>query len=326
MRYWWVNQNKTFKHEYEGGYLWSPKRSKGDRRNPFYDFMLGVQPGDIVFSFAGTVIPAIGIAQSTAYEFPKPVEFGNAGQNWEQVGWKVSIRYFLMANTLKPADHMGVLAPLLPDKYAPLQASGRGKEFYLTTVPENLALALIALIGAEAKALVSANHVADNPFEQQDQATRDLDAWEDRVSEQIEKDDSLDTTEKQALVKARRGQGLFKQNVRAIETHCRITRVDRIEHLIASHCKPWRDCETNRERLDGENGLLLTPTMDHLFDRGYISFEGKGDLLVSPVAHKESLLRMGIDPEKRANVGVFSEGQRAYLDYHREQVFIEARR
>jgi len=214
----------------------------------------------------------------------------------------------------------------LPDKYAPLQASGRGKEFYLTTVPENLAQALIALIGAEAKALVSANHVADNPFEQQDQATRDLDAWEDRVSEHIEADDSLDTTEKQALVKARRGQGLFKKNVRAIETHCRITRVDRIEHLIASHCKPWRDCETNRERLDGENGLLLTPTMDHLFDRGYISFEGHGDLLVSPVAHKDSLLRMGIDPAERANVGAFSEGQRAYLEYHQEQVFLEARK
>ena len=74
--------------------MWSPKRSKGDRRNPFYEFMLGVQPGDIVFSFAGTVIPAIGVAQSTAYEFPKPIEFGASGKNWERVGWKVAIRYF----------------------------------------------------------------------------------------------------------------------------------------------------------------------------------------------------------------------------------------
>jgi len=50
--------------------------------------------------------------------------------------------------------------------------------------------------------------------------------------------------------------------------------VDRPEHLRASHCKPWCDCESNEERLNGENGLLLTPSIDHLFDRGFISFEG----------------------------------------------------
>jgi hypothetical protein len=50
------------------------------------------------------------------------------------------------------------------------------------------------------------------------------------------------------------------------------------------HCKPWRD-STNEERLDGENGLLLTPNADHpnhLLDRGFIGFERNGDLLVSP--------------------------------------------
>jgi len=326
LRYWWVNQNKTFKHEYEGGYLWSPKRSKGDRRNPFYEFMLGVQPGDIVFSFAGTVIPAIGVAQSTAYEFPKPIEFGASGKNWERVGWKVAIRYFDMSNIVRPADHMNVLRPLLPEKYSPLQSSGRGKEFYLTTVPASLAQALIGLIGREAKSLVDANQVADRPFEQQDQATQDLDEWEDRVAGQIEEDETLDSTEKQALIKARRGQGRFRKNVRAIESRCRVTGVDRIEHLVASHCKPWRDCETNQERLDGENGLLLTPTMDHLFDRGYISFGGKGELLISPVAHTVSIERMGIEVGTRTNVGSFSEGQRQYLEFHRDEVFLEARR
>jgi hypothetical protein len=44
--------------------------------------------------------------------------------------------------------------------------------------------------------------------------------------------------------------------------------------IIANHCKPCRDCDTNEERLNGENGLLLTPSIDHLFDRGFIGFEG----------------------------------------------------
>jgi putative restriction endonuclease len=71
--------------------------------------------------------------------------------------------------------------------------------------------------------------------------------------------------------------------------------------------------------------LLLTPTVDHLFDRGFISFENNGDLLVSPVVHKESLKRMGIPPDEWRNVGAFSEGQRRYLEYHRDSVFLEAR-
>jgi putative restriction endonuclease len=69
--------------------------------------------------------------------------------------------------------------------------------------------------------------------------------------------------------------------------------------------------------------LLLTPTIDHLFDRGFISFEADGKLLVSPVAHGPSLERMGVAVQERTNVGGFSEGQRRYLEFHRERVFLE---
>src|SRR3546814_19216091 len=61
MRYWWVNQNQTYRHEVPGGYLWSPKRNRNGGRNPFYDFMREVAPGDVVFSFSDTYIKAIGI-------------------------------------------------------------------------------------------------------------------------------------------------------------------------------------------------------------------------------------------------------------------------
>ena len=39
MRYWWVNQNQTYRQEIDGGYLWSPKRKANQQRNPFYEFM-----------------------------------------------------------------------------------------------------------------------------------------------------------------------------------------------------------------------------------------------------------------------------------------------
>ena len=128
--------------------------------------------------------------------------------------------------------------------------------------------------------------------------------WEQDLAEEIEASAGLTVTEKRQVILARRGQGKFRERVSKIEHACRITRVNRPEHLIASHCKPWRDCESNDERLDGENGLLLTPTVDHLFDRGFISFENNGDLLVSPVAHRESLKRMGIrSPDERRECG-----------------------
>ena len=61
-----------------------------------------------------------------------------------------------------------------------------------------------------------------------------------------------------------------------------------------------------------------------LFDRGFIGFEDSGDLIVSPVAHRPSLQRMGVETQRVVNVGGFSEGQRAYLDFHRNAVLLRA--
>lgn len=91
MRYWWVNQNQTFRHEIQGGYLWSPKRNANRARNPFYEFMREVAPGDLIFSFVDARILAIGTALSYCYESPKPLEFGDAGSNWETIGWRVRV-------------------------------------------------------------------------------------------------------------------------------------------------------------------------------------------------------------------------------------------
>ena len=153
---------------------------------------------------------------------------------------------------------------------------------------------------------------------------RDIEEWERRVEIDITSDVAIRETEKTALVQARRGQGLFRDKVRSIEHACRVTRVERMEHLIASHIQPWRD-SSNEQRLDGENGLLLTPTVDHLFDKGFISFEDSGQLIVSPVADQTSLKRMGINAGNSINVGAFSEGQRRYLDFHRDNVLRMAR-
>lgn len=322
MRYWWVNQNQTYAQERAGGYLWSPKRKANDAQNPFYDFMREVAPGDAIFSFADTLIRAIGIAASHAYEAPKPAEFGAAGAYWNKIGWRVDVRFRELRLPIRPSEHMSVLGPLLPNKYAPLRPNGHGlQSVYLTRLPIELASALIDLLGAEARALVRHQAVADDPHTA---PAIGLLQWEEYEIRKVQSDETVGSTEREAVVLARRGQGLFKQRVMEIESKCRITGVSREEHLRASHCKPWRDC-SNAERLDGENGLLLTPSIDHLFDRGFIGFEDDGDVIVSPVAHMDSLRRMGIDLSRVKNVGHFSHGQKSYLEYHRNNVLLRSR-
>ena len=324
MRFWWVNQNQTYRHELRGGYLWSPKRKVDGSQNPFYDFMREVSPGDVVFSFEGTWIRALGKARSFAYEAPKPLEFGQAGAYWDTIGWRVEVQFHeLRIGAIRPSQHMAMLAPMLPAKYSPLRANGAGlQSVYLTRVDEPLAGMLIDLIGPEARAFATGHQVAEaSP----NVATAiGLEEWEEHQLDQVRENETIVETERQAIVLARRGQGLFKQRVMRIERACRVTGVSLETHLRASHSKPWRDA-SNEERLDGENGLLLTPSIDHLFDRGFIAFEGNGDLIVAPVADRGSLVRMGVDVGRRLNVGAFSEGQRHYLEYHRDNVLLQSR-
>lgn len=284
--------------------------------------MREVAPGDVIFSFADTLIKAIGIASSHAYEAPKPLEFGQAGAYWDKIGWRVDVRFSELQGPIKPAAHMAQLAPHLPSKYAPLQANGNGLQgVYLTLLPDEFAFALVDLIGREGRMIVDGLRVADR-----DEApvAIGLVEWENHEIETVLTNREIPETTRQAVVLARRGQGLFKQNVQRIERECRVTKVDQLEHLRASHCKPWRD-SNNAERLDGENGLLLTPDVDHLFDRGFISFEESGEILISPVAHRESIKKMGLEEVLGRNVGGFTTGQKTYLAFHRESVFLEAR-
>lgn len=323
MRYWWVNQNQTFEQEFRGGYLWSPKRRADGARNQFYENMREVAPGDIIFSFKHREIAAIGVAQSYGYDCPKPTEFGSIGENWEKQGpgWRVDVSYTVPANKIQPRDHIGILGPMLPQQYSPLRLNGDGLQgVYLASVSGIFAETLAGIIGVEAQQLVAA--VADSIQPGAPQlAMRGIDEWEERIQRSVTDSPTLRETEKTAIIRARRGQGLFKENVMRLERACRITNVDNPAHLIGSHIKPWRDSK-NEERLDGANGLLLTPSVDHLFDRGFISFKDNGDLLVSPVADLLSLQRMGVKPG--ANVGDFHQRQRAFLEFHRDAVFLQA--
>ena len=140
----------------------------------------------------------------------------------------------------------------------------------------------------------------------------------DQQEEAIKGRTDIGDTTKDQLVKSRRGQGVFKTNVRLNEEGCRVTGVTDPMHLRASHIKPWRD-STDEEKLNGCNGLLLAPHIDHLFDKGHISFADNGDLLVSSKLDRSILAKWGVS--EVMNVGSFNTHQSEFLEYHRRTVF-----
>jgi putative restriction endonuclease len=306
MRYWWVNQNQTYRHEVRGSFMWSPKRNSNGARNPFYENMRQVSPGDIVFSFCDTLIKAIGVVTGDAQTGPKP-DFGTAGANWSQEGWFVPIDYCVLNNQIRPKDNIDILRPFLPTRYSPLQMTGDGlQSVYLAEIPTPMAEALIALIGQAYWDAYSTIAV----FQQVPESS-DADA--------VRFDGTITgPTFREQIVRARRGQGVFRSNVLLREEYCRVTGVSEPRHLKAGHIKPWRDA-TDIERLDGANGLLLSPHIDHLFDEGYITFSSSQALVVVPEVREKLLDAWGIDAGVR--VGEFSREQSSYLDYHRVNVF-----
>jgi hypothetical protein len=286
--------------------MWSPKRNANGARNQFYENMREVSPGDIVFSFCDTRIKAIGVVTGGVQTGPKP-DFGAAGSNWSREGWFVPVDYCVLNNQIRPKEHAAILRPFLPAKYSPLQESGDGlQSVYLAEVPSALADVLIGLIGQpywDAYSTVAAYQAVPEPT---DAEAMPVDAT------------IAGPTFREQLVRARRGQGVFRANVLLHEECCRVTRVSEPRHLKASHIKPWREA-TDTERLDGSNGLLLSPHIDHLFDEGYITFSSGQELVIVPEVRDKLLDAWGIDAGVR--VGEFSREQNAYLDYHRANVF-----
>lgn len=135
---------------------------------------------------------------------------------------------------------------------------------------------------------------------------------------QIQQRTDIGATEKLELRKSRRGQGIYRSNLERFEKRCRVTGLENRRHLRASHIKPWSVC-TDAEKLDGYNGLLLSPHVDHLFDRGYISFTDAGELLIADSLDRRVLRTWGI-PIRRT-VGKFHPEQCTFLAYHRQEVF-----
>lgn len=306
MKFWWVNHKQTVKKELGGGYIWSPKANKlGHFSQGYYNLTL-VQPGDVIFSYANAMIRAVGIAENKAVASAVPDEFGRTGEQWNPDGYLVKIFWLELDQYMSPKSVIEQFQHLLPVRHSPLQQNGNGNQsIYLAEISAALGEMLLGLIARTNADMVDS-----------------LDDVQSRlVTNAAEKDITeapIMETEKTQLIKARIGQGIYRQRLLQVEKRCRLTGVNDIKFLIASHIKPWR-LSDNIEKLDGNNGLLLSPHVDCLFDKGWLSFKNNGDVLWAiPPVTDPTVAFWQLSP---ANVGSFNTAQRHYLDFHRDVIF-----
>jgi hypothetical protein len=91
------------------------------------------------------------------------------------------------------------------------------------------------------------------------------------------------TTEAERFVVQRIGQDIFRARLMDYwQGRCPLTGITDAALLRASHIVPWAECETDAERLDVHNGLLLSALWDAAFDRALVTFDDQGRPEFSP--------------------------------------------
>jgi putative restriction endonuclease len=308
--FWWVNHSHTFRQEIEGAYLWFPSKThKSKARSESEKNTQRLVPGDIIFSFAQDEIGAIGVVLGAAREAAKPIQFDSIAEHADaQSGWMVPVRFTALTTPLRTVEHMSDLTLVLPRKHSPILASGASNpHMLLAAVPPAMATTLSGLMDGQVERIVGTII---------EKVGRSL--IEDVAEAAIQQRTDIATTQKSDLLKARYGQGVFRSNVELNEHSCRISGVLDRRHLLARHIKSWCECD-DVEKLDGFNGLLMSPHIAHLFERGYISFSDEGELLVSQGLNAVVLDNWHIPLP--LNVGEFCPEQCYYLSWHRTEVF-----
>lgn len=129
-----------------------------------------------------------------------------------------------------------------------------------------------------------------------------------------------DSTEVQRLVTQRVGQNIFRRELVGYwGGRCAVSGLDVVELLRASHIKPWAKCDSDAERLDVFNGLLLAPHLDALFDGGWVTFFDSGQIQISAALSAQQRARVGISGKEQV-IGL-AESHMPYLHWHRENWF-----
>lgn len=278
MKFFIAMQNELYELQREQQILSCPQKDAFGNIPHYYARMIELSQGDKIFHYTNGNIVAIGIVDK-----PTVARFNESNNTYY---FTSKIHYEIITNPLHIRSYWDELKQLLPTEYSAFQKNGHDNGGFLYPCDENLASLLIVKIAL-------------------------LNQTEPVMQEILETDAKIQT-------KMRLGHQAYKEKLLQLwNNECVICKINIQELLRASHAKPWRD-SNNQERLDPYNGLLLCAHHDALFDKGFISFNEQGEILLSEELLKSDPYIYSINPDTK--IYLYEENLR-YILWHQSYVF-----
>lgn len=255
-----------------------PQKEKTGNIPHYFSRMTEIKKGDCIFHYQNGHFVAIGIAKDSVYD---TFDYSNATPMFE-----VPVTYYELQKTLHVRSYWKDIVRLLPNEYSSFQFSGQDNEGYLYPCNTSMATYLLSKI-------MESNN-------------------EERLFEIIT------NTEAKITAKMRIGHQTFKNKLLDLwDNRCAVCEITLVPLLKASHSKPWKDSDNN-ERLDPYNGLLLCAHHDALYDKGYITVDRNGIVIISSVLKEDHYKIYNLCEGKRIDI---FDANKNYFSWHYSYVF-----
>lgn len=297
MSFFWVNLGTSYKEVAANKFLWAPAYAIGEngkkKTNAGWDSVQEVKAGDVIFChLSGNIIYA-AIALKDAYSAKRPAT--RAYNQWNEDGFQVDVDLTLLTPAVSVSGFKSTLIAIHNQNCSPalFTKAGRTAQQYMVRLP----------LGAGALILSHLGDMETNVCEKSSARKK---------GGRLTKGGTRET-----VSQARIGQGQFRDDVLSMwRNSCPITSLSKPELLVASHIVPW-SISSETEKIDPNNGFPFSPSVDKLFDKGYISFDDNGCLLVkTAVINNQDLKLLGLLPG--AKISGINDKHKAYLAKHRE--------
>lgn len=296
MNFFWVNLGTSYKEVAAGNFLWAPAYAIGNngkkKINAGWEPVKEVSAGDVIFCNRDENIIYVAIARKAAYPAKRPKT--RAFDKWNDEGFQIDVDLTVLSPAVSVAGFKEALMAVHNDKCSPalFAKNGRLAQQYMVQIPAGAGALILSYLG--------------------DAEVDVCKRVEERKRGRLKQGGVRET-----LAQARVGQGQFREDVLSLwENTCPISGLCKPELLTASHIVPW-SLSDEVEKIDPHNGLPLSPALDKLFDRGYVSFNDRGHLLIKTSAlDLQDLQCLGIAPD--AKIKGLNAEQKAYLARHRQ--------
>lgn len=289
-RFFWVNVGLSYSEVVKNNFLWAPQFGEYpiDPENPnkgvkkrYFEYWTNVgdvRAGDIIFGNMDRRILFVAVATKDAVPSHRPTT--KTFKQWNDLGFKVDIKLFELP---APLSVDGDIREAFDRRYNKLSKpkvfKSKGEVFqgYMAALPDAAGIEMLRLTGdVEADAVEASDNIR-GPRQSRTRTRRK----------------PTGGTTKQAVQDARIGQGYFRQELLKMWKVCPVTGVANPNLLLASHVKPWSKSNDD-ERLDPYNGFLFAPNIDRPFDKGLISFDDRGRIIISSLLSQEDRKALGI--------------------------------